>query len=81
MKQEKYKSVIMDEKKQISLILGSGGARGYSHIGVIEELEKSGYEIASISGSSMGALIGGTFMPVINLRCLKSGYWHLIYWM
>jgi NTE family protein len=48
-------------KKQVSLVLGSGGARGYTHIGVIEELEKRGYEIVSISGSSMGALIGGLY--------------------
>jgi len=45
----------------ISLVLGSGGARGYAHIGVIEELEKAGFEIASISGSSMGALVGGLY--------------------
>jgi NTE family protein len=51
----------MSEKKTISLVLGSGGARGYAHIGVIEELEKNGYEIASVSGSSMGALIGGLY--------------------
>ena len=49
------------QKKKISLILGSGGARGYAHIGVIEELEKHGFEIVSISGSSMGALIGGLY--------------------
>jgi NTE family protein len=48
-------------KKRVSLVLGSGGARGYAHIGVIEELEKSGYEIVSISGASMGALIGGLY--------------------
>ncbi len=47
--------------KEISLVLGSGGARGYAHIGVIEELEKRGYEIKSISGASMGALIGGLY--------------------
>ena len=47
--------------KKVSLVLGSGGARGYAHIGVIEELEKSGYEIAAISGSSMGALVGGLY--------------------
>lgn len=45
----------------ISLVLGSGGARGYAHIGVIEELLKYGYEINSVSGSSMGALIGGLY--------------------
>ena len=38
MKQEKYKSVIMDEKKQIYLVLGSGGARCYGHICVQVEL-------------------------------------------
>ncbi len=48
-------------KKRVSLVLGSGGARGYAHIGVIEILEKKGYEIASISGASMGALIGGLY--------------------
>ena len=47
--------------KTISLALGSGGARGYAHIGVIEELEKKDYKIKSISGSSMGALIGGLY--------------------
>ncbi len=48
-------------KKSISLVLGSGGARGYAHIGVIEVLLKEGYEIKSISGSSMGALIGALY--------------------
>ncbi len=43
----------------VSLVLGSGGARGYAHIGVIEELEARGFAIRSIAGSSMGALIGG----------------------
>jgi len=45
----------------ISLVLGSGGARGYAHIGVIEALLERGYEIRSISGSSMGALIGALY--------------------
>jgi len=48
-------------KKRVSLVLGSGGARGYAHIGVIEELERQGYEIVSISGASMGALVGGFY--------------------
>ncbi|WP_192034717.1 patatin-like phospholipase family protein [Halomonas sp. YLGW01] len=45
--------------KRVALVLGSGGARGYAHIGVIEELEARGYEIVAISGCSMGALVGG----------------------
>ncbi len=47
--------------KNVALVLGSGGARGIAHIGVIRELENQGYNITSISGSSMGALIGGIY--------------------
>ena len=47
--------------QKVSLVLSSGGARGYSHIAAIEELIKAGYSIESISGSSMGALIGGLY--------------------
>ena len=47
--------------KRISLVLGSGGARGLAHIGIIRYLEEQGYRIESISGSSMGALIGGIY--------------------
>lgn len=47
--------------KTVALTLGSGGARGYAHIGAIEILVERGYEIIAISGCSMGALIGGVF--------------------
>ncbi len=43
----------------VALALGSGGARGYAHIGVIEELHERGHDIVGIAGSSMGALVGG----------------------
>ncbi len=48
-------------KQTVSLVLGSGGARGLAHIGVINWLNEQGYEIQAISGSSMGALIGGIY--------------------
>jgi len=47
--------------KTVSLVLGSGGARGLAHIGVIHWLEENNYSIRSISGSSIGALIGGIY--------------------
>jgi len=47
--------------KTVSLVLGSCGARGLAHIGVIHELQERGYKISSISGCSMGALIGGVY--------------------
>lgn len=46
---------------RIALALGSGGARGYAHIGVINELQDREYQIVSIAGSSMGAIVGGAF--------------------
>ena len=48
-------------KQKVSLVLSGGGARGIAHIGVIEELEKEGFDIFSVSGTSMGALIGGVY--------------------
>ncbi len=50
-----------ESKKEVSLVLGSGGARGLAHIGVIRWLEEQGYQIKSISGCSMGAVIGGIY--------------------
>lgn len=48
-------------KKNVALVLSSGGARGLAHIGAIEELEQRSFCITSISGCSMGALIGGMY--------------------
>ncbi len=48
-------------KKTVSLVLGSGGARGHAHIGVIDELLKRNYRIIAIAGCSMGALVGGVY--------------------
>jgi NTE family protein len=56
-----YQELKSDRKMPISLVLGSGGARGYAHVGVIEELLAQGFDIQSISGSSMGALVGGVY--------------------
>ncbi|WP_331436490.1 patatin-like phospholipase family protein [Gordonia sp. w5E2] len=51
----------MARPSRVALALGSGGARGYAHIGVVTELDARGYEIVSVAGSSMGALVGGLY--------------------
>ncbi len=51
----------MTNDNQVALVLGSGGARGLAHIGVIQALEEQGWQIASIAGASMGALVGGLY--------------------
>lgn len=45
--------------RTVSLVLGSGGARGLAHVGVIRWLEANGLRIVSIAGTSIGALVGG----------------------
>ena len=47
--------------KTVSLVLGSGGARGHAHIGVIKAIEERGLEICNIAGTSMGSVIGGIY--------------------
>jgi len=48
-------------RKTVSLVLGSGGARGLAHIGVIHWLEENGFQIKSIVGCSIGAVVGGIY--------------------
>lgn len=52
-----------DGKKQrnVTLVLGGGGARGLSHLGVMEVLLKAGYRFDRIVGLSIGSLVGGMF--------------------
>lgn len=45
--------------KRVALVLGSGGARGYAHIGALQVLRERGYEVTAIAGTSMGALVAG----------------------
>ena len=48
-------------KKDVALVLSSGGPRGFAYIGAIEELERRGYRITSVAGTSIGSLIGGIY--------------------
>lgn len=57
--------------KNVSLVLSGGGARGLAHIGVIEALENQNYNIHAITGTSMGALIGGVYAAG-NLKAFKE---------
>jgi NTE family protein len=47
--------------RRISLVLGSGGARGHAHLGVIRAVEEQGFRIRNLAGTSMGAVIGGIY--------------------
>lgn len=71
---------------KISLVLGSGGARGYAHIGVLRELEHRGHEVVAVAGASMGALVGGAYaagrldaLTEMALKVSKPDLW-LMFW-
>ena len=49
---------VMNPKPKVALVLGSGGPRGYAHIGVMKVLEEAGIEYDLVVGSSVGSLIG-----------------------
>lgn len=70
------------KKKSVALVLSSGGARGLAHIAVIEELEARGYEITSIAGSSMGAVVGAFYacgkLDLYKAWALKLDPWSVL---
>jgi len=62
---------MVKKKQKIGLALGSGSARGWAHIGVIEALTRSGVEIDYVAGTSIGAVVGAVFASG-NLDSLKD---------
>jgi NTE family protein len=62
MKAQGEAQVHMSAPPRIGLALGSGLARGFAHLGVVRALKRHGIEPTVISGTSMGALIGGAYL-------------------
>jgi len=54
--------------KKISLALGGGGTKGFAHIGVIRQLEKEGFEIDAIAGTSAGGIVGALYAFGISVN-------------
>ena len=57
--------------KKLGLALGGGGARGVVHIGFLKALEEEGIKPYCISGTSMGAVVGGCYaagIPIDDIR-------------
>lgn len=52
----------LPRRPKVGLALGSGSARGWAHIGIIQALEERGVEIDVVAGTSIGALVGGAYV-------------------
>ncbi|MGQ9699845.1 MAG: patatin-like phospholipase family protein [Candidatus Bipolaricaulaceae bacterium] len=62
----------MRTEKRVGLALGSGGARGAAHVGVLKVLEREGIKISAIVGSSIGALVGGAYAAGIPVSRMEE---------
>ena len=62
----------MGQRKKVGLVLSGGGAKGVAHIGVLKVLEEAGIPIDYISGTSMGAIIGGLYAVGYDAKTLDS---------
>jgi len=60
------------ENRRVGIALGSGGAKGISHIGVLEVLEKNKIKIDEISGCSIGAIVGGIYAAGVSIEKMKE---------
>jgi len=64
--------VVAKEKLKIGLALGGGGARGLAHIGVLKVLERENIPIDLITGTSMGAVIGGVYALKRDISAIEK---------
>lgn len=68
---------------RVGLVLSGGSARGFAHIGVIETLEAAGVPVHVVTGTSMGAIIGGMYAvgyrPEQMLRVARDANWDLLF--
>jgi len=60
------------ERPRVGLVLSGGGARGLAHIGVIKVLEEMRIPVDYISGTSMGAIVGGLYASGLSPEQLEK---------
>lgn len=76
------KFVRIMRKIKIGLALGSGAARGWSHIGVIKALKHMGIDVDIVAGCSIGSLVGAAYacnkLPALEKWVCSFSYWDVL---
>lgn len=70
--QKKLDNITNTKKPKIALVLGSGGAKGLAHIGVLKAFEEAGIKVDMIAGCSMGAIVGGCYAAGITTEAMEK---------
>ena len=60
---------------QLGVALGSGGARGLAHVGILSVLQKEKLSPACIAGTSMGAIVGALYAENLNADTVAEKLW------
>lgn len=53
--------IFKSQRRDVALVLSSGGARGLAHIGAIDSLQEHGFNITSVAGTSFGSIVAGMY--------------------
>ncbi|WP_439128706.1 patatin-like phospholipase family protein, partial [Polaribacter sp.] len=66
--------MVFSQQKQpkVGLVLSGGGAKGFSHIGILKEIDKAGIHLDYIGGTSMGAIIGGLYAAGYSAKQIEE---------
>jgi NTE family protein len=67
------------ERKKLGLVLSGGGAKGLAHIGVLKVLEEAGLRPDFITGTSIGAVVGGMYAMGYTIAQIESVF-HAVNW-
>ena len=54
-------NLVIPKNPKIGLSLAGGGAKGFAHVGVLKVLDSLGIKVDYVSGTSMGAIVGGLY--------------------
>jgi len=67
-----FMAPLQSDKPVVALVLGSGGDRGFAHIGVIKALEANGIKVDMVLGTSAGSVVGALYAGGYNGLALEK---------
>ena len=63
---------ISSDRPKVALVLSGGGARGFAHVGVLKVLQELGVKVDIVTGTSMGAMVGGGYASGYSAQDIEN---------